>query len=249
MKNFTNYIFRFVVTILVSIAPNFAAAGIVTIYDDLSLVVYSNDDEISGYYYARNDQFGCSFFFFSDKTLSDSKTDGANKRLDMLTFDFPPNKLVFTYGQRDPRFDIPGELYLNGNDLTLRTSQPQPGCMSVAGLFDAAPGERGAMVYSAVNKLDAIGIRVVTKRARVYKAPTDKASKGYLLPHDIVVSLNRRGIFEYVRHVNPDMAIDGSDPQKVVTGWVRKSDLENPFPSSPLKELQSSNRKREVPHD
>ncbi|WP_157768597.1 hypothetical protein [Burkholderia ambifaria] len=86
-------------------------------------------------------------------------------------------------------------------------------------------------------ELKAIGIGVASRKTFVYKKAGGAREGRYLVLGDFVAVLAREGNYSYVRYVNPDMMIDDADPKKVTLGWVRSSDISNPFPSSLKKRI------------
>lgn len=213
-----------------------AISGVATEYDEINLTTYQAGDDIIGYYLAHSEAFSCGFFFMSNLKIGRKSADGTSV-LPMKTFDFIPHKNQFSYAQRDPRAEIGGTLYLRGKELALKTDQPHGGCLSAAGIFNAAPGERGASQYTEAKKFDAIGIAVVARKSFLYKSAKIGRQNQYLVAGDIVTLINRRGGFSYARFVNPDMTIDEHDPRKIIFGWINDNDLVSPFPPLPVREL------------
>jgi hypothetical protein len=230
--------------LLFAMTGRIAAAGVATTYDEMNLVTYRSGDDIVGYYRAHNEVFSCSFLFMANARVG-MKEDGETNVLRMQTFNFTPHKNTFAYAQRDPRAEITGTLYLFDNEIAIKTDRPHGGCQSAAGLFNAAPGERGASQYSAAKRFNAIGISISTRKTYFYDRPGAGKRRQYILAGDLVTLLSRRNDYLYARYVNPDMGIDETDPRKVVYGWLRSGDLMNPFPTSPASELRRSKKNTE----
>lgn len=230
-----------VVFLLFSLAPKIVFSGSLTIYDDVAFVTYRSGDDIYGYYFARENQFSCGFMFFANASLGEKDEAGVSA-LKLKTFDFvpykEPSKGVFSYDQRDPRASIAGTLYMSKDAVGLMTDTPQGGCLSVAGIFSAPPGTRGAQQFEPKKELKAIGIGVASRKTFIYKKAGGVREGRYLVLGDFVAVLAREGNYYYIRYVNPDMMIDDADPRKVSLGWVHSSDISNPFPSSLKQELR-----------
>ena len=193
MGNLSKFVF-FVVLQLILFFLKSAIAGVATEYDEINLTTYQTGDEILGYYLAHSGTFPCGFFFMSNLKIGRKSADGTSV-LPMKTFDFVPHKNQFSYAQRDPRAEIGGRLYLHGKELALKTDQPHGGCLSAAGIFNAAPGERGASQYIEAKKFGAIGIAVVARKSFLYKSAKISRQNQYLVAGDIVTLINRRDGF------------------------------------------------------
>ncbi|MDR8395032.1 hypothetical protein NE850_01665 [Paraburkholderia sp. USG1] len=248
MKNSNRIFFIFITLCLIMPFCRMATAGVATTYDELNLVTYQSGQDIVGYYRAHEPPFSCEFLFMANRDHGVKSADGT-EALQMKTFDFVPYKNTFSYAQRDPRAEIGGTLYLRDNEIALKTDHPHGGCQSAAGLFNAAPGERGGSQYSATKRFDAVGIAVSVEKSYFYEKPGIGRRRQYILPGDLVTLLSRRNGYSYARYVNPDMAIDETDSRKVVSGWLRNSDLANPFPASPAIELMRSSKKERRDND
>ncbi|MFM0296840.1 MULTISPECIES: hypothetical protein [Paraburkholderia] len=235
MKNSNRGLFKAIASCFLMLACQIATAGVATTYDELSFVTYQSGEDIVGYYRAQETPFSCGFLFMANRDEGVKSADGTEV-LRMKTFDFIPYKGVFSYAQRDPRAEIDGTLYLHDNEIALKTDRPHAGCQSAAGLFNAAPGERGASQYSATERFDAVGIAVSTNKTYFYEKPGIGKRRQYILPGDLVTLLSRREGYSYARYVSPDMSIDETDSRKIVTGWLRNRDLTNPFPASAASE-------------
>jgi hypothetical protein len=241
-------LFKFIAPCFLALDFHIAIAGTATVYDELNLITYQSGADIVGYYSARENMFSCEFLFMTNKGFGAQSADGTDV-LPMKTFDFVPHKSTFSYAQRDPRAEIDGTLYLHDEELALKTERPHGGCQSAAGLFNAAPGERGASQYSATKQFEAVGIAVSMKKTYFYERPGMGKRRQYILSGDLVTLLRRRDGYSYARYVNPDMAIDETDPRKVVFGWLRSDNLTNPFPASPASELTRSAKKKGQDND
>jgi hypothetical protein len=239
MTNLNKKFLKVISLLFVALACRIATAGVATTYDEMNLVTYRSGNDIVGYYRAHNDMFWCGFLFMANVGIG-AKNTGKTDVLHMQTFGFVPFKNTFAYAQRDPRAEITGTLYLRGDEIAIKTDQPQGGCQSAAGLFDAEPGERGASQYSAIKRFDAMGIAVATRKTYFYDRPGAGARRQYILSGDLVTLISRRNGYSYARYVNPDMRIDETAPRKVVSGWLYSGNLMNPFPASPARELMRS---------
>lgn len=229
MININKIVIGSALTLVIAMFAKISVAGIVTIFDDLNFVTYKSGTELSGFYHSRDGMFSCGFLFHNrDEVIL--KSEGGVTEVRVMTFDFVPHSPKYTYEQRDPRSDIEGTIYLDGDKVSLKTDSPHGGCQSAAGMFDSSPGERGASTYSEVRSIDAIGIFAVGKKTFLYNGAGSSRSSKYLLPGDLVVAIRRLRGYVFVRFVNPDSQIDESDSKRVATGWVRSADLVDPFP-------------------
>jgi hypothetical protein len=229
MKNSNKRYIVTAVALLVLVPAKVLFAGEITEYDNLNFITYQSGKNIKGYYRAINGIFSCQFMFMADQDLKSRDETGVVK-VPIKTFDFVPHKNAYSYGARDPRSDITGELYLYKGELALKTDSPHGGCRSSAGFFGAEPGERGASRFSATKTYPSLGIGVVARKSFLYENPGNGKQRSYVTAGDYVTLIRNANGFTYVRFVNPDMQIDDDDKRKVTTGWVHSSDLMNPFP-------------------
>ncbi|WP_143135617.1 hypothetical protein [Burkholderia ubonensis] len=235
--------FKLLVTLGVfALAPEVVFSGTLTIYNDLDFVTYKSGRDIYGYYNAYEDQFSCSFMFFANSDVIRNRDYEGVTALKSKTFYISaykrPGDGTFSYKNRDPDASIDGILYIGEGAVGLTTDSPQGGCLSVAGIFTAKPGTRGAEQFEPTTELEAIGIAVISHKTFFHKMPGLRKEAKYLVPGDWVAVLAKKGAYSYVRYVNPNMMIESADSRKVTTGWVRNLDLSDPFPSSLKKELQ-----------
>lgn len=95
------------------------------------------------------------------------------------TFAFLFRRPQFKFDQRDKDSDIPGKMFMHGSNLILKTAEPQGGCNGVAGLFNAGPGETGALQYSTTRKINAMGIRIANKKTFFFNKVGIEKRKGF----------------------------------------------------------------------
>ncbi|SIT50599.1 conserved hypothetical protein [Paraburkholderia piptadeniae] len=207
--------------------PGFAGEAI--LFDDPSLVGYVDDGRISGFYDAENEKFSCSFFFLQDnEELHPPNLDGYT---DTKLLTFVPSDKSFEFSRRDKSFDIKGDLYRSGNEWVIKTSSAQAGCENAAGGFIFKLGSLEATKYVVAKKIAAIGIRLVSGKSIIHDYRSRKfiATKSYLIKWNVVVVLETRNQFSLVRFADPRLNADSYG--RVTTGWVRSSDLVDPFPA------------------
>lgn len=225
-----------------ALASQVAFAGTLTIYSDPDFVTYKSGDDIYGYYNAHQDQFSCGFMFFANSGVVKNHDYEGVTALKIKTFYISaykrPGDGTFSYRNRIPAASIDGVLYIGDGAVGLTTDSPQGGCLSVAGIFTAKPGTRGAEQFEPTAEVEAMGIAVISRKTVLHKAPRSGKEVNYLVPGDWVAVLSRKGTYSYVRYVNPNMEIESTDSKKITTGWVRDVDISNPFPISLKAELQ-----------
>jgi hypothetical protein len=163
----------------------------------------------------------------------DSKATAKERFSETKILTFVPGDKSFLFAGRDATFDIPGNLYRNEDEWSIKTSRGQAGCENATGEFmfdlDANPG---AHIYNVQKKISAIGIRLVAGKSYFYEYSGGGfvKRKGYLTKWNGVVVLKTRGQFSYVRFV--DARLDAASPGRVTTGWLRTGDLVDPFPAT-----------------
>jgi hypothetical protein len=195
-------------------------AGIIFLYDESRVVTFSNGHKIYGHYVAHNELFYCEFFFMSDGPVRDS-----DQIIPIETFDLNYRKNKYTYAQRESDSSIRGKLTRQGPIITISTEKPRGGCQSAAGLFSD-----GGLPYTEVKRMAGLGFGVANRKTFIYQNPDEIRKIGYLLAGDTVAVINRKNGYSYVRYVNPDMLIEDDDKRHITKGWVRSTDLVNPFP-------------------
>ncbi|WP_152601910.1 hypothetical protein [Burkholderia paludis] len=235
--------FKLLITLgTIAFASQVAFAGTLTIYSDPDFVTYKSGKDIYGYYNAYQDQFSCSFMFFANSDIVKNHDYEGVTSLKSKTFYISaykrPGDGTFSYKNRNPDASIDGVLYIGDGAVGLTTDSPQGGCLSVAGIFTAKPGTRGAEQFEPTTELKAIGIAVISRKTFLHKSPGSGKEEKYLVPGDWVAVLSRKGAYSYIRYVNPNMMIESTDSKKITTGWVRDLDISNPFPNSLEAELQ-----------
>ncbi|MGF6611063.1 hypothetical protein OKW45_005985 [Paraburkholderia sp. WSM4175] len=216
-------IFRLFCAVVGFLFWHFAVAGVVSLYDESRFVTFSDGQKIYGLYSAHNELFYCNFLFMSKKSVHDR-----DENVPIETFSLDYQRHGYTYAQIEHNSFIRGVLSKNGNTVTISTERPQGGCQSAAGLFSGD----GGLPYTEIAKTSGMGIGVVNRRSFIYQNPDSINKHGYLLPGDMVVVINKKYNYSYIRYVNPDMLIEDDDKRHISTGWVRSADLVNPFPAA-----------------
>ncbi|MFL9961341.1 hypothetical protein PQR02_09555 [Paraburkholderia sediminicola] len=201
----------------------FAMAGVISLYDESRFLTFSDGQKIYGLYSAHNELFYCNFLFMSEKSVRDR-----DEIVPIETFSLDYKNHRYTYTQIGHISSIRGVLSKNGNTITISTEKPQGGCQSAAGLFSGD----GGLPYTEMAKISGMGIGVINRKSFIYQNPNSINKRGYLLPGDMVVVINKKDNYSYIRYVNPDMLIEDDDKRHVSTGWVRSADLVNPFPAA-----------------
>ncbi|MFM0018220.1 hypothetical protein [Paraburkholderia azotifigens] len=197
-----------------------AMAGIISLYDESRIITFSNGHKTYGHYAAHNELFYCEFFFMSDGPVHDS-----DKTIPIQTFDLNYRKNKYTYSRRESDSSIQGALTKQGSAITITTENPRGGCQSAAGLFSD-----GGVPYTEVKRIAGLGFGVATRKTVIYINPDEIKKRGYLLAGDTVAVIKQKNNYSYVRYVNPDMLIEDDDKRHITTGWVRSTDLVDPFP-------------------
>ncbi|MBP0590014.1 hypothetical protein J8I87_09825 [Paraburkholderia sp. LEh10] len=98
------------------------------------------------------------------------------------------------------------------------------------GTFTFDPNDFRSVSYYVQQEIPAIGIALAKRKTNFfdYQNGTYVARKGYLAKWNAVIILQIRDQFSLVRFVNPHTNVENFG--RVTTGWVRSSDLVNPFP-------------------
>jgi hypothetical protein len=208
-----------------------AYAGEAIIFDDPGLIGFRNGKLISGIYSMENQKFGCIFLFFENGLTSKAAANEEFSDTKILTF--VPGDKSFLFADRDTTFDIAGDLYRHEDEWSIRTSRGQAGCENATGEFMSdLGGNPGASIYKVEKRIPAIGIRLVAGKTYFYEYSGGEfvKRKGYLTKWNGVVVLKTRGQFSYVRFV--DARLNAASLGRVTTGWIRTTDLVNPFPST-----------------
>jgi len=229
MKNIVNVI-KIATVAYAFLLSGLSSAGVASIFDDPYLVTVETGGNIIGYYASENDRFSCTFLFMGNLNKIKNEPSSNFNILNIKTFNIDFYASHYRYSQRDKNWDIPGNLFIRGNELILKTEAPHGGCNSVAGLFNGGPGDAGVVQYSKRKKINAIGIGVVNKKTFFFDKAGSEKRKGFLVVGNIVVILSRRSDYSYVRFTNPSFMI--SNPGETTMGWIKTNDLEDPFPPS-----------------
>lgn len=220
------HMIKFCIVLLVSLLAKSVFAGNVILFDSPYLVAYKDASGVSGFYSATDGQVSCTFLFFeeSDGRLSLQKAGYSVNKIKT----FVPGDKSFAFADRNKTFDIGGDLYADGNGWIIRTSTPQAGCGSAAGVFEFDPPDICAEHYSIVKTIPALGIGMVRAKTFLYdlRAGSFVRRKGFLVKWNGVVVLQARGAFSYVHYSDAGSNSDG----RVTTGWVHSADLVDPFP-------------------
>jgi hypothetical protein len=230
LGNSTVNLNKWLIGILALLCFTCASAGEAFIFNDPGLTAYKEDDSIAGIYSATSEQFSC-FFIFSQKQPSSGVAD-KDGFSDTKILTFSPGDGSLLFKDRDKRFDINGDLYRRDQKWVIRTSRAQAGCENSAGTFTFNLGNSSARIYWIVQKIPAVGIRLVKNKTYLYDYDAGKyvVRKGYLTRWDGVLLLRTKDEFSYVRFVDPRADLKSSG--RVTTGWVHSSDLANPLPPS-----------------
>jgi hypothetical protein len=224
MKNSAN---KIVASLLMATFSNFVNAGNLILFDSSNLVAYQSNAGISGFYREDDDRRSCYFFFYqlNFRPGAESANNYSIKKIDTFGLDYGKNK--FLYRDRFGGSDIPGYIYEKYNGWVISTKDEPGGCGFEVGSFHFPPTLPEATHYSVTKTIPAEGIRVVGGKSYFYDQIGTAFVKrnGYLIPGDAVVVLQGKGVFSFVRFSDPTNG-------KVTTGWIRSSDLVNPFPPS-----------------
>ncbi|ALL68218.1 hypothetical protein K788_00003815 [Paraburkholderia caribensis MBA4] len=209
-----------------------AFAGEAITFDNPGLNVVLASGRIAGYYTAVEGNKSCDFYFFGSEDYARKDSNGYTV-IDIQTFATQWEK--FTYVERDRDFDIKGHIYRIGDKWIVQTTDEPPGCGGAVGLFTKGPNDDHPFIYSVKRRFSAVAIRVVSRKTYLYRRSGNSFKKGggYLTEGDNVVALNTEGGFTNVRYTDPNYF--SKKPGAVTVGWVRSSDLLDPFPPTPAK--------------
>lgn len=211
---------------IIFLLPNLVHGAELLIFDSPNMVILTSAERSIGYYGAVEGDKNCEFFFFETEKPSAMDGDDLKISLSSFSFTFPPKS--YEYKDRDKRFDSKGELYGLQNQRVVRIENPEPGCIGWAvGAFKKKPSDKDAVRYTIASRSEALSIRVVAKKAFLYKkagARFDR-TRAYLVTGDVIVVLATSSTYSHVRYTNPDSA-----KGQVTFGWLRSSEIVNPFP-------------------
>ncbi|WP_165987532.1 hypothetical protein [Caballeronia sp. SBC1] len=146
------------------------------------------------------------------------------------TFGFEFGK--YSYADRYKPADIDGTIAITGGEWIVQAEEEPPGCGGSVGVFHSSPFNSHQFRYNVTTKISGLSIRIATKKSSIFKKRNKLLlkTKSYITEGDVVAVLQQEGNFSYIRYTNPDYFSPIS--QRVTTGWVRTSDLEDPFPPS-----------------
>jgi len=206
----------------------FSHASGLLVFDSPSLIIVRSGERLYGYYGALEKNNSCMFFFTGNSRNHGKTKDGVYSTLDVVTYALDSNQ--YHYTQRDKQYDMPGKIYIMGDQWIIQTTGEPPGCGGATGFFHLGPYDHDVFRYYVSNEISAVGIRVASKKTSFYerRGVLFSKRKAYITPGDVVTVLKISGDFSYARYTNPDYF--NPTPGKVISGWIRTSDLENPFP-------------------
>jgi len=139
-----------------------ANAGEALIFNDSGLTGYKEAGSIAGIYSSVSTRFSCLFIFFQREPQFYSVNKDGFSNTKIMTF--TPGDGLLVFEDRDKKFDIFGNLYRRDERWIIRTSRAQAGCENSAGAFTFDLGDPSARVYRVVQKIPAIGIRLVKNK-------------------------------------------------------------------------------------
>ncbi|SAL38810.1 hypothetical protein [Caballeronia telluris] len=196
----------------------FAVANTLIEFDTPYIVAEEKDGKINGYYgltlpgvESIRPPVSCRFFF-----TSASKPEHSSQ-LTVQTFSTDS-----TYKNRDPAEDLPGELVIAGERWTIQMERLPDGCLTAAG----GGFQKGSAVPNSVEKRTPIvGLLVIRGKSNFFDYKNGGFSKrnGFLVRGDVVVALDKRNDFYFVKFLNDTSG-------RTSTGWVKISDTVTPFP-------------------
>ncbi len=223
-------IFSFAALLIISFFCGVSHASSLLVFDSPSLIVIRSGNTLYGYYGAIEKNNSCMFFFAGSSESHKKTKDDVYSILDVETYALDSTQ--YHYNQRDKQYDRPGKIYILGDQWIIQTAGEPPGCGGATGFFHLDPYKLDAFRYYVSNRIPAVGIRVATKRTSFYekRGALFSKRKSYITPGDVVAVLTVSGDFAFVRYTDPDYF--NPVPGRVTTGWVRTSNLENPFPPS-----------------
>lgn len=203
-------------------------AGTALIFDSPNLLALEQGGGMVGFYAARNEKFSCDFLFFSNQDGRRHQAVIGYRETELLAFIQSGKRMIFA--QRDRDFDVSGVLYRDGDRWVLQTDVEPAGCGNAMGGFGFAPSTRSINNFYVEKRIRAVGIRTVIRKSYLHEKTATSFSrrKAYLTASDNVLVLQERDGFSYVRFSDPRSYV--ANPGAVTLGWVRSTDLVNPFP-------------------
>jgi hypothetical protein len=187
-------------------------AGELLRFDSPHLVIERNGAQIRGHYGAAVPNFSCDFYFFG---LANDQNNEATIT-SFATSDRYPN--------RKKHLDIKGKIFIDADkNWEINLEDEPPGCGGAPGTFSVEPGEQPRNKFKQQSSENMSGIRVVKRKSALKQAGASSGSKLFLLKGDTVLVSKSTASHSYIEH----QPIGGD---ATVKGWIRTSDLSNPFP-------------------
>lgn len=216
--------------LLLTALSSSASAGNLVIFDNPGIVAYESGGRISGFYREADDRRSCYFLFYQDNKKSRTElVDGYLKqRINTFELNYGNNKLAFN--NKPTNSDSRGHIYIKDSTWVISTDEEPGGCGFQVGGFMHPPQDQSTNTYVTEKSIPAMGIRVINRKSYFYDKNGETFAKRnrYLTPGDAVVLFQENGAFSFVRFSDPRS--DKTTYGKLATGWLRSSDLVDPFP-------------------
>ncbi|REE23499.1 hypothetical protein B0G71_6755 [Paraburkholderia sp. BL27I4N3] len=203
-----------------------ARASDLLIFDSSNLIALKSSRNLLGYYAADDRNTSCAFYFYGSNDKPGKVENGTYRTTEIKTFVLAGKN--YRYENRSRDFDIQGEIFVKGKEWVIRTSKNQAGCNNSTGVFRYTPLDREAARYAVKNVLPALSIKVV--KGKTFFKNNDASlvkNRGFLVAGNVVAVLRESGNYSYVRFSHPATGT-------VTSGWIKTSDLQEPFPSSTM---------------
>jgi len=221
--------YRSALILLVLGIPSLCSSSELLIFDNDNLIALESNGQLYGYYGAVEKNKSCMFLFVGHSLSVEDV--GATPMIEKIkTFGFELGK--YSYIDRYKPADIDGTITITGGEWIVQTEEEPPGCGGSVGVFHSSPFNSHQFRYNVTTKISALSIRIATKKSSFFKRKNKLLlkTKSYITEGDVVAVLKQEGGFSYIRYTDPDYFTPIS--QRVTTGWIRTSDLEDPFPPS-----------------
>lgn len=182
------------------------------------LYAVRTNDRYFGFFSSLTRNSGCIFFFFQTENKFKARI---------------PIRIYETDGkfpESTSKIDANGEIYMNGDNWTLRSNELNAGCTMKANIvfpdFSAPEGEKKSNTFKVTKKFNGLAIKILNNKHYIYREINDSfvEQNSYLIDGDVVIVLAEKGEYSFVQYTNPMTA-------KIIKGWIRSHNIISPFPN------------------
>lgn len=194
-----------------------AHASTIYTFGSPNLHAIKTDDRLMGFFSSLARGSGCIFFFYQTENKFKSRI---------------PIRIYETDGKfpdSTSNNDANGEIYVNGDNWTLRSNNLNAGCTMKANIvfpdFAAPEDERKSNTFKVTKKFNGLAIKILDNKHYIYREINNSfvEQKSYLVNGDIVIVLAEKGEYSFVQYTNPMTT-------KITKGWIKSQSIVSPFP-------------------